>query len=157
MKTVLIALGGNLGDRTACIRRAIALLEEQIVILSVSPFMETPPAEGAAGGRFLNGVIAASTRLSPSRLFSVLQSVEVRCGRPAVHARGDARTIDLDLLDYDGRILRTSLFTLPHPGMKRRRFVLEPIAAIAPDWRHPVEKKTAEDLLRKLVRNACRS
>ena len=98
---------------------------------------------------YVNAVALVETRLAPLALLTALLRLEARSGR----RRGvpnAARTLDLDLLDYDGRQSKTRRLTLPHPRLHERRFVLTPLAELAPRWRHPQLAKTASELLRHL-------
>ncbi len=149
---MFVGIGSNLGDRQTNCQRAMDSLGRlpATAVIRVSPFVETAPAEGVAGGPFLNGVAEVSTALAPRELLNRLRAIEVALGREAEHASGGARTIDLDLLLYGDLVLNESDLTIPHPRMAGRRFVLEPLAAIAPAIRHPVLHLTAEDLLRLL-------
>ena len=148
-----VAIGSNLGDRRAlCIEAQgrLASLPETAVVRA-SPLIETEPQEGAEGGPFLNGVVELATALAPEELLAAVQRIEAALGRPVDHERGRARTMDLDILLYDDRILRHAGLEIPHPRMAGRRFVLEPLAAIAPDVRHPVLDLTAVELLDRLA------
>ena len=98
---------------------------------------------------FVNAVALLSTDLEPDVLLSRMLDVEARFGRVRGE-RNAARTLDLDLLDYDGLIVDTARLVLPHPRLHERRFVLEPLHEIAPNWRHPVLGVTAVELLARL-------
>lgn len=145
-----VGIGSNVGDRHAYCAEAVARLRglPETQVLRVSPLVESAPAEGVSGGPFLNGVAELATALTPVDLLRVLQEIESALGRPPVHPPGTARTIDLDILLYSDRIVREVGLDIPHPRMAERRFVLEPLVAIAPDVRHPVLNLTAADLLR---------
>lgn len=147
-----IGIGSNAGDRHAHCAEAEALLRRlpETQVLRVSPLVETEPAEGVAGGPFLNGVAELATALSPRELFDALRGIENALGRPPRHPPGAARTIDLDILLYGERIVREVGLVIPHPRMAQRRFVLEPLVAIAPNVRHPVLNLSMADLLRGL-------
>jgi 2-amino-4-hydroxy-6-hydroxymethyldihydropteridine diphosphokinase len=147
-----VGIGSNVGDRQAHCAEAQAHLGRlpETDVLRVSPLVETQPAEGAAGGPFLNGVAELATALSPRHLLRELQAIEGALGRPSDHARGTARTIDLDILLYGDRIVREVGLDIPHPRMAQRRFVLEPLVALAPNVRHPVLNMLVEDMLRCL-------
>lgn len=147
-----IAIGSNLGDRPANCAAALDRLGRLpgTTLRRASPLIETAPAEGVAGGSFLNGVAEIETTLPPRPLLIHLQAIEADLGRAAVHAPGTARTMDLDLLLYGEQVMEEADLVIPHPRMSARRFVLEPLAALAPGLRHPVLKVTIEELLRRL-------
>lgn len=147
-----VAVGSNLGDRRLACRLAIARMAElpRTRVQQTSPIIETAPAEGAGGGPFLNLVVELATDLAPEELLQHLQAVEAELDRAPDHPRLAPRTIDLDILLFDEVILRGATLTIPHPRMASRRFVLEPLAAIAPEARHPVLGLTAQGLLDRL-------
>ncbi len=99
--------------------------------------------------RFVNAVALVETRLGPAALLTALLALEARFGRRRGVANA-ARTLDLDLLDYDGRQSATTRLVLPHPRLHERRFVLAPLAEIAPRWHHPLLAMTANELLARL-------
>jgi 2-amino-4-hydroxy-6-hydroxymethyldihydropteridine diphosphokinase len=151
-----IALGSNLGDRRANLDGAIAVLRSHpgIVVRRVSSWIETEPVGGPPGqGRYLNGAAVIETDLSPHELLSVLRSVEQQFGRTRGAANA-SRTLDIDLLLYDDRIIDEPGLTVPHPRMHERRFVLEPLAQIAPNARHPTRGTTVARLLACLTDSA---
>lgn len=133
MKKVFIALGSNLGDRRVVIRTALDLLEKNpsIKIKKVSSLIETKPVDGPPQPFYLNGVVEISTDLGPADLLHYLQTVEKRLGRKRGIKNGP-RTIDLDILLYGDRIIRTDELTIPHPRMWERDFVVKPLREIAP-------------------------
>ena len=147
-----IGMGSNVGDRHAHCAEAQTRLGRlpETEVLRVSPFVETEAAEGVAGGPFLNGVAELGTALSPLDLLRALQAIEDALGRPPEHAPGTARTIDLDILLYGDRIVREARLNIPHPRLAQRRFVLEPLVALAPNVRHPVLDLSAAEMLRRL-------
>ncbi len=149
MVQAFLGIGSNLGDRRANCRLALERLASVPAtrIVRVSPLLETAPCEGVAGGPFLNGAVEVATELPPRELLDSLRAIEVALGRPAGHRPGRARTIDLDLLLYGSLVLNEADLIVPHPRMAGRRFVLEPLAAIAPTIRHPVLHLTVEELL----------
>jgi 2-amino-4-hydroxy-6-hydroxymethyldihydropteridine diphosphokinase len=149
-----IALGSNVGDRHGFCRLAAERLARLPAtrLVRTSPLVESPPAEGAAGGPFLNGAAEIETELPPADLLRELHAIEAALGRPLDRPRGAARTIDLDLLLYGDLRLDQPDLVVPHPRMAGRRFVLEPLAAIAPGVRHPVLGQTAAELFARLDR-----
>ncbi len=154
-----VSLGSNLGDREANIARAIEMLgsTDGCTVTARSPLI-TYPAEGGPPGApdYLNGVVVLTTTLDPFALRRQLQSIEARMGRPEPSLRGynANRAIDLDLVLYDQALIVAPDLVLPHPRMHKRRFVLEPLAAVAPDAPHPVLGHTAAELLKQLQAEA---
>jgi 2-amino-4-hydroxy-6-hydroxymethyldihydropteridine diphosphokinase len=150
-----VALGANLGARKTQLKRALTKLRAHpgIRVLKVSSFVETTAVGGPAGQPdFLNAVAQISTTLRPASLLRALLSIEAGLGRKRKRGERNApRTMDLDLLTYDDLILKQRGLQLPHPRMHQRRFVLDPLAEIAPDVQHPVLKKSF-----RALRNALR-
>jgi len=150
---ILIALGANLpgpvGAPADALRAALTRLEERgVKILSVSSFYETPAWPDPGQPAFVNAVAAVQTTLQPVELLTLLHGVETDFGRLRSAANAP-RTLDIDLLDYDAKVLSEGV-TLPHPRMQDRSFVLVPLAQVAPGWRHPVTGESVADLLAKL-------
>jgi 2-amino-4-hydroxy-6-hydroxymethyldihydropteridine diphosphokinase len=129
MTRAYVGLGANLGDREATIRSAIDLLPD---VVAVSTLIETDPVGYLDQPRFLNGVAALETGLSPRELLGRLLDVERELGRTRDGPRFGPRTIDLDLLLYGDAVIDEPGLTLPHPRMHERRFVLEPLAELDP-------------------------
>jgi 2-amino-4-hydroxy-6-hydroxymethyldihydropteridine diphosphokinase len=123
-----VGLGANLGDREGTIRAAVAQLPG---VVAVSPLRETDPVGVTDQPQFLNGVAALETELTPRELLDVLLTVERRLGRDRGERWGP-RTIDLDLLLYGDEVIDEDGLTVPHPRLRERRFVLEPLADLAP-------------------------
>ncbi len=145
--TVYLSLGSNLGDRAAHIEQALSLLgEKNVRIVKRSSFYETEPLEFLDQGWFLNIAAEAETALSPAELLRVILQVEQELGRKRT-VRSGPRTIDIDILFFDENIAHTSELEIPHPRMEERRFVLVPMAEIAPELRHPVLNLTMAELL----------
>jgi 2-amino-4-hydroxy-6-hydroxymethyldihydropteridine diphosphokinase len=147
-----VALGANLGDRAAQIQDAAARLRESPGVHSVrlSTLVTYPAVGGPANSPdFLNAAAEVFTSLSPQAFLDRLLNVERQMGRIRSEKWGP-RTIDLDLLLYGDQIIASSKLKVPHPLMHQRRFVLEPLAAIAPDARHPLLEATIAELLARL-------
>src|SRR4051812_29871510 len=150
--TAYIALGANLGDREKNISRALGQLDRpgQIRVMRVSALMENPAVGGPPDAPpFLNGVAEVQTTLDARELLHHLHDIERALGRQR-REKWEPRIIDLDLLLYGHQIIATDEITVPHPLMHSRRFVLEPLAHIAPDVVHPVLKMTISQLLQNL-------
>jgi 2-amino-4-hydroxy-6-hydroxymethyldihydropteridine diphosphokinase len=160
-----IALGSNLassfGDREANLREAVRRIEALGEVRAVSSFYDTEPVGYLEQPRFLNGALLLETELEPRALMRGLLGVEramgrIRGGRERVGALAKEpidkgpRVIDLDLLLYGDWVLWAEELMLPHPRMEERRFVLEPLAEIAPEWMHPVLGVTVRELLARL-------
>lgn len=147
MKTVYISLGSNVGDREQQIASAIqALGARGIRIVRQSSIYSTEPVDVATQSWFLNCVLEVETDLMPRQLLRVFQEIENELGRKHTVRRGP-RVIDLDILLYGTSVIRTTDLEVPHPRMTQRRFVLVPLAEIAPALRHPVANKNVEELL----------
>jgi 3-oxoacyl-[acyl-carrier protein] reductase len=151
--TAYLALGSNLGDRRANLQEALRLLAERpgVVVTRVSSFFETAPVGGPPGqGNYLNAAAEVQTDLPPRQLLDWLLDVERRLGRVRQERYGP-RTVDLDLLLYGDQVLDEPGLLVPHPRLHERRFVLEPLAEIAPRAVHPRFRSTVRELLDKLA------
>ncbi len=151
--TAYIGLGGNLGDREATLRRAIALLDqtENVEIREVSDFIETEPVGPADQPEYLNAVVEIATSLSPEELLTTLQAIEAELGRDRKREqRWGPRTCDMDILLMGECVMKTTSLTIPHPRLSERGFVLRPLAQIAPQAVHPIADKTIAELLAAL-------
>lgn len=143
-----MGLGSNLGDREAQLNRAIARIQENssITALRQSPVFETEPWGFADQPEFLNQVIEINTEMRPQDLLEFLQQVEAMLGRER-REHWQARSIDLDLLIFEDQIINSGQLILPHPELANRRFVLEPLAELAPELRVPKINRTVSELL----------
>jgi 2-amino-4-hydroxy-6-hydroxymethyldihydropteridine diphosphokinase len=145
-----LSLGSNLGDRESHLHRAILQLETNAdCITAVSSFYETEPVEVTEQPWFLNCVVKLETSKFPEQLMLEILEIERKMGRQRIQKKGP-RTIDIDILLFDDVILDTPGLAIPHAAMAARRFVLEPLAEIAPEARHPILGKTARELLKEL-------
>src|ERR1700736_4372491 len=142
-----IALGSNLGDRELNLLEAVRRVGALGVVRAVSAFYDTAPVGFLEQPRFLNGALLLETSLEPLELMRGLLGVERAMGRERVVAKRP-RVIDLDLLLYGDVVMETGELVLPHPEMQERRFVLEPLAEIAPGMVHPVLGLTVGELFR---------
>ncbi len=155
MATAFIGFGSNLGNRIDFCDRAVTLLGllPHSRLDAVSSLYETEPVDdGAAPGPewFLNGVAQIETDIAPASLLDICREIERALGRDQDNRKGP-RTLDLDLLLYDDRILDEPGLSLPHPRLHQRRFVLAPLVELDPDRRHPVLGRSLRDLLAQLA------
>lgn len=147
--TVYLSLGSNLGDREKNLRTAIAALAKANVrVTRVSSFYETEPVDLRAQPWFLNCAVQAETELPPLELMRTLRGIESQMGSKKLIAKGP-RLIDIDILLYGDETIDTPELQVPHPRMLQRKFVLVPLAEIAPNLKHPSWSGTAAEMLRK--------
>lgn len=149
---VALALGGNLGDVEDAFRKALELLAAGGVTgLVTAPVFVTAPVGCLPGTPdFRNSAATGFWSGTPEALLDLTQSIEVALGRPAGHGFHTSRTLDLDIILFGDRCIRTARLTVPHPEAARREFVLEPLAEIAPELRFPDSGLTVREALRKL-------
>jgi 2-amino-4-hydroxy-6-hydroxymethyldihydropteridine diphosphokinase len=147
---VAVALGSNLGDRSRRLHHALDALAPIIQGLRASTFHETDPVGvDSSQPRFLNAAAVGETSFSARALLEALLAIEQRHGRERPHP-GAARTLDLDLILYADSVIEEPDLVVPHPRFRERRFVLAPLAEIAPEWRDPVSGLTVGELLAQL-------
>ncbi len=147
MKLVYLSLGSNIGDREANLHAALERLPRPGVrLLRVSPVYETEPLDYTDQRWFLNLVAEAETSLFPMQLLAHTAKIERDLGRVRTVAKGP-RTIDIDILFYAAAVIRSARLEVPHPRIAERRFVLAPLADLAPDLRHPVSHRTVRQML----------
>lgn len=144
-KNVYLSLGSNLDDRAANLRTALEKLAHFGTINAVSAFYETEPVGLTAQPWFLNCAAKLDTEKMPRQLITGILNVEQEMGRQRKQKNGP-RIIDIDLLLFGTSVIEMAGLTVPHPRMHERRFVLEPLAEIAPDVRHPVFKRSVREL-----------
>lgn len=159
MHTAFIAIGANLGERHRTCVRAIDCLRArpEIHVSHVASWREYPALTQSAGEvqpDFVNGVIRITTPIAPHALLATCHAIEHQLGRHRTGERWQPRPIDLDLLAFNDWRYADGGLRLPHPELHRRRFVLEPLAEIAPDWVHPALRKTAQALLEEVLCNS---
>jgi 2-amino-4-hydroxy-6-hydroxymethyldihydropteridine diphosphokinase len=144
-----LSLGSNLGDRAANLRAALAQLAAAGPLLVVSALYETQPVDVPDQPWFLNCVAAIETDKTPRELLQLALQIEAGMGRLRMREKG-ARKIDIDVVLFGDCVVDEQGLKIPHQAMHLRRFVLEPLAEIAPEARHPVLGKTARELLAEL-------
>jgi 2-amino-4-hydroxy-6-hydroxymethyldihydropteridine diphosphokinase len=145
-----LSLGSNVGDREGCLREAVTRLAAAGRVVAVSSFYETEPVEFTRQPWFLNCALALETTQTPLQLMAAILRIEEEMGRRRVKKKGP-RSIDIDILIFvsiatEFTIMNSKELTIPHPAMHQRRFVLAPLAEIAPELLHPIFKKTIREL-----------
>lgn len=142
---IALGLGSNLGDRLAALRAAKEALRPYVQIMACSSVYEAESSYASDQPPFLNAVVCGLTNLDPMGLLYTVKDIEIALGRlPTFHF--GPRVIDIDILFFADRVLRTPELVLPHASMHERSFVLAPLVEIMPGWVHPVLKKSVREL-----------
>ena len=149
MAVVYLSLGSNLGDRVGFIQQATSLLSanNNIQIIATSSFYESEPAQMNSEKWFVNATVEISTTLSPEELLNECKRIETLLGRnPEEKGKRKDRTIDIDIIFYDNKILSTPSLTIPHKEFHKRAFMLVPMLEVGLDVVHPLFGKTVMEL-----------
>jgi len=151
MIQVAISLGSNLGNGEENILKSIELLNQNgVEIIAISSFYKTIPEGFLSENLFTNAAAIAQTNLDADGLVKLILSIEIQLGRTRNTDVYEDRVIDLDVLLFGNEIIETEVTSVPHPRMHLRRFVLEPLSEIAPNWEHPILKSNIIDILNHL-------
>jgi 2-amino-4-hydroxy-6-hydroxymethyldihydropteridine diphosphokinase len=144
MITAYLSLGSNLGDRQSNLDQALKMISERMRLGKVSSIYDTEPVGMVNQPRFLNLACEVFTRITPEGLLALLKGIEQKMGRYS--RSGEPRIIDIDIVLFGDQAVNIPGLIIPHPKMHERAFVLIPLAEIAPDFVHPVLKKTIKEL-----------
>ncbi|MBD8487251.1 2-amino-4-hydroxy-6-hydroxymethyldihydropteridine diphosphokinase [Echinicola sp. CAU 1574] len=147
MEQVVLLIGGNIGNRLELIAQAEALLGEEFKVTGKSSIYETEAWGGSSEGNYLNRALVLEVNREAEELLDITQGIEDRLGRTRVKKWGD-RTMDIDIIYFGEKIVDTDRLKVPHPFLAERRFVLEPLAEVLPDFIHPIFGKNNIELLR---------
>lgn len=153
MERIYIALGANLahpdyGSPADSINKAVNILAKTMDVTARSPIYRTVPIPISDQPDYANAVIKIRSSLQPSEILAVLHEIENMFGRIR-QLRNEARKLDLDIVDYGGKIVKENNLDIPHPRMHERLFVLYPLRDIAPNWHHPIIKLSIDELINK--------
>ena len=155
MNTVFLSIGTNLGQREENLKKSVEMLEmEAGTVQALSSVYETEPWEMSANNLFLNMAVEIKTMLNPNALLKTVLDIETRMGRTRESTGYSSRIIDIDILFFNNQIINNKNLIIPHRFIPHRRFVLEPLTEIAPQFIHPVLRKSVESLL-KLCTDKC--
>ena len=147
MKRIYLSLGSNIGDREVNLRKAVEqLASPDLRVLRTSRIYETEPVDYVDQAWFLNQVVEAETSLFPMRLLTRIARIERSLGRTRAVPKGP-RTLDIDILFYGTAVVRTARLEIPHPRIAERRFVLAPLAELAPGHLHPITHRSVRQML----------
>ncbi len=147
--TVYLGIGSNLGDRKENIEKAIDFLAQKLRVTEKSSVYDTEPVDNREQPRFLNMVCQVKTMLKAADLLVLAKAIECKLGRMP-GKRNSPRPIDIDILFYGDEVINTPELRIPHPRLTHRAFVLVPLVEIAPTLVHPVNRKSARELLKDL-------
>ena len=147
--TVYLGIGSNLGDRKENIEKAIDFLAQKLRVTEKSSVYDTEPVDNREQPRFLNMVCQVKTMLKAADLLVLAKAIECKLGRMP-GKRNSPRPIDIDILFYGNEVINTPELRIPHPRLTHRAFVLVPLVEIAPTLVHPVNRKSARELLKDL-------
>jgi 2-amino-4-hydroxy-6-hydroxymethyldihydropteridine diphosphokinase len=151
MNSVFLLLGSNLGNRPLLLQTAIAEIAKRVgPVLDKSALYETQSWGKTGEPDYLNQVVFLKTELSANNVLKEILEIEVGMGRKRYEKWG-SRLIDIDILFYNDEIIKQNGLEIPHPQLHNRRFTLEPLAEIAPDWVHPILNKTISGLKKDLI------
>jgi 2-amino-4-hydroxy-6-hydroxymethyldihydropteridine diphosphokinase len=145
MARAFFGIGSNIGDRLANLRQAIARLHDEMTVTTISPVYQTEPWGEKAQPAFLNICVAAETSIDPHDLLHLIKQIEREIGRTPGRHWGP-RLIDIDILFYDALIVNDDELSIPHPFLPQRAFVLAPLADIIPNFVHPVNGQTVQEM-----------
>ena len=151
---ILVGIGSNLcskkyGEPVDNCKEAIEVLKKEMIIESFSPWYQSEPLPVSNQPWYINGVLKVKTSLNPNNLLKTLLKIENSFGRTR-KKKNEPRVIDLDLLTYNDLVIDSKLLVIPHARMHIRRFVLDPLIDIAPEWVHPILKIKATELRKKI-------
>ena len=148
MHQVFLGIGGNIGNKSQNFRKVVTDIEKQVgVVLLQSSIYETPPWGFYSEENFWNQVLMVSTKFNAPNLLSALQNIENKTGTKRAGSAYADREMDIDILYFDHVILETDKLIIPHPKIQLRKFVLVPLAEIAPDFKHPLLQLTSTEML----------
>lgn len=148
-RQIYLCIGGNLGEREANIEEAVDFIDFNFgEVIAVSSVYETEPWGMTDVPNFLNRVVLVESELSNEELLAEVEGLEEFYGRERSEGEYQSREMDIDILFIDSEIIETESLKVPHPRLAERRFVLEPLAEVAPDFIHPIMKKSVSEILK---------
>ena len=149
---IYISVGSNMGDKLENCRKGITAIadHQEITLVDAAYFYKTAPMDYIAQDWFVNTAIGVAAELSPQTLLQVLQTIQTTAGRTQTTIRFGPRLLDLDIIFFGNEIVESENLTIPHPRMHQRRFVLQPLCDLAPDFVHPVLRVDVKTLLQTL-------